>query len=136
MNLQDYRKQVQKTPAVIEAEKELNPLLDLADQVLRLRLERGWSQEELAQRVGTRQANISKLESGLANPTYQFLVKLMKAFDTGLSISLKKRQEPEFSRIIPVVVEKRPWDAASPRGSWKHVHSKIRQKSFELTRDR
>ena len=42
---------------------------ELADEVLRLRLARGWSQSELARRAGTAQTNISRIESGLANPT-------------------------------------------------------------------
>jgi len=88
MKLSEYREQLQQDPDYRAAEEELRPLLDLADMVLAQRLARGWSQADLAERVGTKQANISRLESGLANPSVRFLQKLAAAFDVRLSIRL------------------------------------------------
>jgi transcriptional regulator with XRE-family HTH domain len=70
------------------AEQELKPLLELANDLLALRLQKGWSQEELAGHVGTRQANISRLENGLANPTLGFLQKVARALDAQLMVRL------------------------------------------------
>ncbi len=70
-------------------ERELRPILDLADDVFHLRMERGWTQAELARLVGTKQANISRLENGEANPTVKFLQKLSKAFGTDLTVRLR-----------------------------------------------
>lgn len=89
MKLEEYFEELQQDPEYAAAEKELKPLLDLADEILELRLERGWSQSELARRAHTKQANISRLESGLANPTMKFLQKLARAFGTELSVSLQ-----------------------------------------------
>lgn len=69
-----------------QAERELRPYLDLANKVLALRLERGWSQAELAERVGTKQANISRIESGQANPTLKLLHRLAHAFEAELTV--------------------------------------------------
>jgi predicted transcriptional regulator len=68
-------------PAYAEAEAELQPLLDIAGAVVRLRQAIGWSQAELARRAGTRQANISKLENALANPTPDFLNRVAAALE-------------------------------------------------------
>ena len=72
----DLRVKRRRDPESAKAEACLGPSLGLADDVLRLRLERGWTQAELARRVGTRQANISRLENGLSNPTLKFLQRV------------------------------------------------------------
>jgi transcriptional regulator with XRE-family HTH domain len=59
----------------------------LADAVLRTRIERGWSQTELAERVGTKQANISRIESGLGNPTLNLLQKIIKVLELDINFS-------------------------------------------------
>jgi transcriptional regulator with XRE-family HTH domain len=97
MKLAEYREQLQHDPDYRAAEEELRPLLDLADAVIALRLARGWSQAELAERVGTKQANISRLESGLANPGVKFLQKLASALGETLTIQL--RPGPTLSSI-------------------------------------
>ena len=71
-----------------DAERRLRPQMNLADEVLRLRLQRGWTQAELAERVGTGQANISRIENALANPTVETLRQLSEAFGTELHVTL------------------------------------------------
>jgi len=85
---EEYRKKREMTPEYQAVVQDMQALFDLADQMLALRLARGWSQAELARRVGTRQANISRLEAGLGNPTLNLLKRLAKAFDVQLSIHL------------------------------------------------
>ncbi len=111
MNRQEYREKLKKDKEYLAAKEELKYLLDLADDVLELRLEKGWSQAELAQRAGTKQANISKLESGTGNPTAKFLKKVGDAFGVELNIRLKQ-QEIEYIRLMPILVnrEDSPWD--------------------------
>ncbi len=96
MNYKDYFKKLEENPEYQEAEQKFKLILDLADDILRLRMEKGWSQAELAERAGTKQANISRLESGLSNPSVNFLQKVAKALDTEISIRF---QEPLFFAI-------------------------------------
>jgi transcriptional regulator with XRE-family HTH domain len=80
-----YSKQLAKRrqdPEYRKAEKEVRPIFDLADDVFHLRM-------ELARRVGTRQANISRLENGESNSTVRFLQKLGEAFGTDLIVRLR-----------------------------------------------
>jgi transcriptional regulator with XRE-family HTH domain len=51
----------------------------LARNVRRLRLERGFSQEDLAAEASTRQALVSEIEAGDANPTLDSLARLAQA---------------------------------------------------------
>ena len=102
MNYEDYVAERRRSPGYIQVEKRLKPVLDLADDVLELRMERGWTQAELAERVGTKQANISRLENGLANPTLRFLEKLGEVFETELLVRL--RQQPVEAYTQPVKV--------------------------------
>jgi transcriptional regulator with XRE-family HTH domain len=89
MKLTEHLARQKKDARYVEAERELRPLLDLANDILRLRLEKGWTQAELARQMGTRQANVSRVEAGLANPTADFLQRLARALDTELVIRLK-----------------------------------------------
>lgn len=57
--------------------------------ILRARIEKGLTQEELAQKVGTKQSVISRLESGRANPSVGFLKKLAQALNTHLEIRFR-----------------------------------------------
>jgi transcriptional regulator with XRE-family HTH domain len=56
----------------------------------------------LAVRVGTKQANISRIENGLANPTVEFLQKLARALGTELEVSLKVEKFVESTQIVIV----------------------------------
>jgi transcriptional regulator with XRE-family HTH domain len=96
MNYKDYYKKLDEDSAYKEAELDFKVILDLADDILRLRMERGWSQAELAERVGTKQANISRLEGGLSNPSVNFLQKVAKALDTSISIKFENTPSPKI----------------------------------------
>lgn len=51
----------------------------------RLREEKGWSQEELADRAGLHRTYVSGVERGVRNPTLTVLGKLAAAFEMSLS---------------------------------------------------
>lgn len=92
MKLEQYLEELRNDPEYVAEERELRPLLELADDILNLRLENQWSQSELARRAGTKQSNISRIESGLANPTLKFIQKLAKALGAEVEIRLRREQ--------------------------------------------
>lgn len=94
MNYKEYFKRFEKDPDYLKAKEELQVILNIADEVLRLRIEKGWSQSELAEQAGTKQANISRLESGLSNPSINFLQKVAKALNTSISIKFENAPSP------------------------------------------
>lgn len=60
----------------------------IIEQVLRKRIEKKMSQKQLAEKVGTKQSAIARLEGGNSNPSVAFLEKIAKALGGKLQISL------------------------------------------------
>ena len=60
---------------------------EVAQQLREVRKSQGMTQESLADRVGTKKSNISRLESGRYNPSLDFLVK--EAGGLGKQIQVK-----------------------------------------------
>lgn len=59
----------------------------IIEQVIKRRLEKGLSQKQLAEKVGTKQSAISRLEGGNISPSVSFLEKVAKALGGKLQIS-------------------------------------------------
>jgi len=70
--------------AVAEFEAYLRHF-DLSRQVFELRTAHGWSQLELAKQSGIQQSEISRIEHGQGNPTYQTLTALAGALQMRLA---------------------------------------------------
>lgn len=62
---------------------------DVADQLRSVRKAQGMTQETLAERVGTKKSNISRLESGRYNPSLDFLVKVADGLGKQIQIKVK-----------------------------------------------
>jgi len=75
---------------VFKAEYEgLEAQYAFARAVISARIANGMTQEELAKRVGTSQANISKIEHGSMNPSFALAERIACGLDKQLCISLK-----------------------------------------------
>lgn len=68
----------------------------LAARIRRWRDERGWNQQELADRAGVARSTLSKIENGLLSPTFEVLLKLARGFGTALS-DLVQSETPALS---------------------------------------
>ena len=95
MNYKDYFAKFEKNFEYIKAKKDLRFKSRLARAVVYARMAKGWSQSELARLVETKQANISHIESSLANPTLDLIRRLCDVLDIEL----------EFSNPIIIPVE-------------------------------
>ncbi len=65
------------------------PEFAVINAIIEARRNKGITQESLAQRIGTKQSVISRLESGRANPSIGFLKKLAQALNTHLEIKFR-----------------------------------------------
>lgn len=84
----DILKEALKDP---EFKKEYDALeleYSIIEQVIRKRLEKGLTQQQLAEKIGTKQSAIARLESGSTNPSVAFLEKVSKALGSKLQISI------------------------------------------------
>ena len=66
----------------------LAPEYELISQIIKARTEKKMTQKQLAEKIGTRQSNIARLESGNGNPSFRFLQKVAGALDKKLSFVL------------------------------------------------
>lgn len=78
-----------KDPEVFKEYKELEPEYEIIRQVIAARIDQDITQAQLAERIGTRQSNISRLESGDYNPSLEFLKKVARGLGKELHISFK-----------------------------------------------
>jgi transcriptional regulator with XRE-family HTH domain len=105
MKHSDYIHKIEDDAEYLEGRAALKELFDLGDAVICARIEKGWSQAELAKRVGTKQANISRIESAISNPTIKLVQKLVKALDLNIvyiSKPAKMTAETSFLTIQQV----------------------------------
>jgi DNA-binding XRE family transcriptional regulator len=86
---EEIEAELMKDPGFAKEVKELEPEYEIISQIIKARIEQNITQEELAQKIGTRQSNISRLEGGNYNPSLQFLKKLARGLGKELHISFK-----------------------------------------------
>lgn len=87
-NFDDLKKELLKKPGFKREYDALEPEYALIKQIIDKRLKKGLSQQNLAQKVGTKQSAISRLESGNYNPSLFFLKKIAAALGSHVRISL------------------------------------------------
>lgn len=68
--------------------------VDPVYQIIRLRIERGLTQAQLAELVGTKQPSIARLERGQSQPRIDFLRKIAEALGAKLEITLVPADQP------------------------------------------
>jgi transcriptional regulator with XRE-family HTH domain len=79
------------------------PAYNVAEAVIRLRRFRGISQEELAEKMGTKQPAIARLEAGRANMRLSTLTQLAEALDATIRIDLAPAE------CLAHTMRQRPW---------------------------
>ena len=87
-NYRDLKKKLLKDKETREAYKKLGPEFALIEMVIEKRLNQGLTQKQLAQKIGTKQPVISRLESGTYNPSIKFLERVALALNAELKISI------------------------------------------------
>lgn len=86
-NWKDTEKDWIKNPKFVREYNRLAPRYALISQLIAARLKRKVTQKQLAFKIKTKQSAIARLESGNANPTFDFLDKIARALNFNLSIN-------------------------------------------------
>ncbi len=82
--------------------------MTLADKIIKLRKQAGWSQEELAERLGVSRQAVSKWESAQATPDLDKILSLSTLFGVTTDYLLKDgAEEGEISAALEGVATKR-----------------------------
>lgn len=87
-NFDDILKESLKDPEFKKEYDALEVEYSIITQVLKKRLKKGLTQKQLAQKIGTKQSAISRLEGGNISPSIAFLEKVAKALGGKLQISI------------------------------------------------
>ncbi len=85
---QDHLKKSLKDPQFKKAWEESEVEYQLACKLIEARLRGKLSQRELARKVGTSQAAISRIEGMSGNPSIALLKRIAEALNTKLQISI------------------------------------------------
>lgn len=85
----EVKKKLLKNPEVLKEIENLRPEYELISQIIQFRIEQNITQQQLAEKTGIKQSNISRLESGQYNPSIGFLKKIAKGLGKKLHITLK-----------------------------------------------
>ena len=77
----------------------------LADKVIKLRKQRGWSQEELANQLNVSRQAVSKWESASSIPDIDKILKMSQIFEVTTDYLLKEELEEEINVSVPAETE-------------------------------
>ncbi|MCL2662031.1 MAG: helix-turn-helix domain-containing protein [Oscillospiraceae bacterium] len=89
MSFREDLKERLKDPDFAREYKALEPEYEIIKQIIMTRNEQNLTQKELAKRIGIKQSNISRLESGSYNPSLGFLKKVAIALGKELHIEFR-----------------------------------------------
>jgi transcriptional regulator with XRE-family HTH domain len=92
MNWREHKKQLLRDPEFIKEYDALETEYKFAATLIRLRLARGLTQEDLAKLLNTKQESIARLESGRSLPSLSTMKKIAEALGADLEINLRPRQ--------------------------------------------
>ena len=86
-----WKTEVLKDPKIKAEYDKLKPEYALISALIGARSKKKLTQKDLARKMGTKQSVISRLESGSANPSFEFLKRLARALDTDLKIKFASK---------------------------------------------
>lgn len=88
MTFDEFAAEMLRDPEAKAEYDALAPEYDLRRQLISARLEKKMTQRQLAEKIGTRQSSIARLESGSYNPSFQFLQKVAAALGKQIAFVL------------------------------------------------
>ncbi len=86
---EDLEKELLSDPATKKEFDKLTPRYAVISTIIEARLKKGMTQKEVADKIGTKQSAIARLEGGDTNPTIGFLEKIASVLGARLTIQLQ-----------------------------------------------
>jgi len=99
----EVRREALTDPEVRREYDALGAEFELRRVLLNFRRQMNMTQHEVAERLGTQQEYISRIERGHVDLTLSYLARLLHAMDADVEVSIRPRNGSEpISTIIPV----------------------------------
>lgn len=93
-SFKDWQVEQLKDPEFVAAAGEQEP----GYQIARLRIQRGLTQAQLAEKIGTRQPSIARLENGNSIPSLAFLKRIADALDARIELKFISEDAIKINR--------------------------------------
>jgi transcriptional regulator with XRE-family HTH domain len=104
MGVVEFRNQLMRDKGFREAYEKKDLAFEIGQAIMEARIKKGWTQEDLAKKVNTRQPSIARLESGASLPSLSFIVKITKVLDLAFDIRFNiKPPKPVAQTILNVL---------------------------------
>lgn len=84
---EDFKRESLKDPEIKREYDKLGPEFELINKIIEARIHKKLTQKDIADRMGTKQSALARLESGRANPTIGFVQKLATALGTDITLT-------------------------------------------------
>lgn len=88
IDFDDFHKEQMKDPEYKKHYDDLEVEFQIINDILRKRIEKDMTQKDLAKKIGSDQATLSRLESGDYNPSIKFLKRVAKALGGQLKVTI------------------------------------------------
>jgi transcriptional regulator with XRE-family HTH domain len=89
MSLSALKNNAFQNPEVKKAYNDLDAEFNLISSLITMREKSGLTQNEIAERMGTKAPNVSRLESGRSNPSLKTLISYAQACGFKLDLGFK-----------------------------------------------
>ncbi len=99
MNWKEHKKKLLKNPEFGVEYEALEPEYKLASALIRLRLAKGLTQEQLAKLLNTKQESIARLESGGSLPSLSTVKRVAEVLDADVEIIVKPKRHQAENRV-------------------------------------
>jgi len=90
IRFEDWHRDQMRDPEFRKAYDALQPKYALIHAILDARIKRGITQAEIARRAGTTQSAIARFESGMGNPTLDFMQRVSAAVGARLEVKISR----------------------------------------------
>ncbi|MBU1117502.1 helix-turn-helix domain-containing protein [Patescibacteria group bacterium] len=84
---EDFKRESLKDPEIKREYDKLGPEFELINKIIEARIHKKLTQKDIADRMGTKQSALARLESGRCNPTIGFVQKLATALGTDITLT-------------------------------------------------
>ena len=93
MNWREHKKRLMRDPEFRAEYEALELEYRLAGALIQLRLSKGLTQQQLAERLHTKQASIARLESGSSLPSLSTVRRVAEALDAEVNVVVQSRHK-------------------------------------------
>ena len=87
-NWEQFEKELLKDKATRKEYERLGPRYKIIAELIKMRIKKGMTQKDLAEKIGTKQTAIARLESGRENISIDSLEKICRSMGVKIKISI------------------------------------------------